>query len=214
MMMKIYTSIALSVLCLAVSSLSAQVKVDPSVALSAQAAVQKMGLEMMKGNLDYGYERIYPRWKRRLAVRAGGMEKLEAQQVVASEQKKQLKLTVVSLSAVMPTSFFDVWRAKKIDAKTGLVVNDSKGNPVITENWLAIVPTVTRVKVPDPTRGGMMRVLEETGYTAVVSEKGTNEWYFMTGMKPTALELRSLFPSLPADATALGLPVSSMREIK
>ncbi len=68
-----------SLLSLGVISVQGQVAVDHNVATSAQAAVQKLGLEMMKGNFKFGQDRIYPRWKRRLAKRVGSMEKLEAQ---------------------------------------------------------------------------------------------------------------------------------------
>jgi hypothetical protein len=200
-----------------VSLLQAQepglVVADPQVAASAQAAVQKMGIEMMKGNFNYGNERMYPRWKRRLAKRHGGMAKLEARLASAAQQQVKIGMMVTAFHASLPTRFFSVWRAKKRDA-AGNPVMDATGREVIVEHWLAVVPTVTRVKIADPQRGGKIRTLEESSYTMAVSEKGKNEWYFLTGMKPTIQDLRSLFPSLPPSEKDLGLPVSSAREIK
>lgn len=213
-MMKTHLSIFVSLVVLCLGNIHAQVAVSDTVAKSAQLAVQRFGLEMMKGNFSYGHERMYPRWKRRLAARYGGVDKLNKQLQVAANQKVNLKFTVSAFHASLPTSFFNVWRAKKIDDLTGLPIKDSQGREVITENWLAIVPTVTRVKIPDPDKGGMVRELEETGYTIAVSEKGSNNWYFLTGLKPTVQDLRSLFPSLPPNETELGLPASSAREIK
>ena len=91
---------------------------------------------------------------------------------------------------------------------------DAAGREVIVEHWLAVVPTVTRVKIADKQKGGLIRTLEETSYTLAVSEKGKNDWHFMTGMKPTLQDLRSMFPSLPPEEKDLRLPVSSAKEIK
>ncbi len=195
-------------------NLSAQVAVDAATAKSAQAAVEKMGFEMMKGNFGYAHERMYPRWKRRLAARSGGIDKLNTKLAASLEQNNKMKVNVTSLRALMPTTFFSVWRSKKIDDRTGQPIKNSAGNFVVVEHWLAIVPTITRVKIPDPNKGGVIRELEENGYTVAISEKGSNQWYFMAGLKPTPQDLRGMFPSLPADTSALGLPASSMREIK
>lgn len=201
--------------CAPVHALHAErVVVDPAIAVSAQEAVQKLGTEMMKGNFKYGQDRMYPRWKRRLAKRVGGMDKLEAQLLAATQQRLNMRLTVTAYRADRPTAFFDVWKSKKIDPETGLPVKDASGQEIIVEHWLAIVPTTTRVKVPDMQQGGKIRVLEEQSYTVAISEKGANDWYFLTGMKPTLQDLRSLFPSLPGDEKELGLPESSAREIE
>ena len=93
-------------------------------------------------------------------------------------------------------------------------VEDALGKVIIVEHWLAVVPTTTRVRVPDAKLVGKNYVLEEQSYTIAISEKGSNIWSFLTGMKPTIQELRSLFPSLPRGEKELGLPKSSAREIK
>lgn len=188
--------------------------VDPAIAESARVAVQKLGLEMMKGNFKYSQERMYPRWKRRLAKRVGGMEQLERQLAAGDQQRIKLGVVVTDFRAGAPRAFFDVWRAKKLHPLTGEPMLDSSGREIIAEHWLAVVPTTTRVKVADVQRGGKMRVLEEQGHTIAICEKGTDEWYFLTGLKPTVQDLRSLFPSLPGDQKALGLPTPSAREIK
>lgn len=187
---------------------------DPLIAASAKDAVEKLGLEMMKGNFKYGHERMYPRWKRRLALRAGGMEKLEAQLTSAQQQRIRIGLVVTAYRVGEPTAFFDVWRAKKLHPVTGEPVRDDTGREVVTSHWLAIVPVTMQVKVPDRQLGGKIRTLEEDTCTIAVCEKGTDDWYFLTGLKPTVQDLRSLFPTLPSDEKRLGLPVSSAREIK
>lgn len=190
------------------------VAVDPAISDSARAAVQKLGVEMMKDNFQYGIERMYPRWKRRLAARHGGMAELNAALARSVQQQLKMQMKVVGYRAGKPTAFFSVWRAKKIDPDTGKPLIDATGREQIVSHWLAVVPTVVRVRVPDPQRGGMMREIEESSYTIAISEKGSNDWYFMTGMKPSVQDLRSLFPSLPADEKALHLPPSKAREIK
>lgn len=190
------------------------VAVDPVIADSAQAAVQKLGIEMMKDNFQYGINNMYPRWKRRLAKRMGGEDKLDAALAKSLQQQVKLKMKVVGYQAGKPTTFFSVWKAKKIDPRTGKPALDATGRERIVSHWLAIVPTVVRIRIPDPQRGGLMREIEEKSYTTVVSEKGTNQWHFMTNMKPTVKDLRGLFPSLPVDESAFNFPPSSAREIK
>jgi len=190
------------------------VVVDPAISTSATAAVQKLGIEMMKGNFKYGIDHIYPRWKRRLAKRHGGMEKLDAALTQSAQQQIKMQMKVVGYRAGQPTAFFSVWKAKKINPKTGKPIIDAVGREVIVSHWLAVVPTVVRVKIPDPQRGGMLREIEESSYALAVSEKGSGNWHFLTGLKPTIQDLRSLFPSLPADEKALRLPPSKAREIK
>ncbi len=190
------------------------VVVDPMIAGAARSAVQKLGVELMRGNFKYSHERMYPRWKRRLATRAGGMRELEQKLAMGERQRVKLGVIVTDYKADKPTAFFDVWRAKKVDPLTGKPVVDSYGKAIVVSHWLAVVPTVTQVKIPDPQQGGKVRTLEEQSYTIAISEKGSNEWYFLTGMKPTISDLRSLFPSLPSDENELGLPESVAREIK
>ena len=190
------------------------VAVDPVIADSAQAAVQRLGLEMMKDNFQYGIDNMYPRWKRRLAKRMGGMDKLDAALAKSTQQQMKMRMKVVGYKAGRPTAFFSVWRAKKIDPNTGKPLIDATGRETIVSHWLAVVPTTVRVRIPDPQQGGKIREIEESSYTTVVSEKGSNKWHFMTTMKPTVQDLRSLFPSLPADEKALNLPPSKAREIK
>jgi len=207
--------------CVSSASVNAQeigggvVAVDPAISDSAKAAVQKLGVEMMKGNFKYSIDRMYPRWKRRLAARqGGGMAKLDAALANTIQQQVKMQMKVVGYQVKDPTAFFSVWKAKKIDPNTGEPIIDATGREKIVSHWLAIVPTVVRVKIPDPQRGGMIRQIEESSYAIAISEKGSNDWHFMTGMKPSVQDLRSLFPSLPADEKALRLPPSKAREIK
>jgi hypothetical protein len=212
--MKSSVHIVVIVLVMFSSRLAAQrVVVDPAIADAAQAAVQQLGVELMKGNFKFSQERMYPRWKRRLAKRVGSVEQLEAQLRSGDQQRIKMGLIVTNYEADKPSAFFDVWRAQKIDPVTGKPVFDAQGHEVIVSHWLAVVPTKTQVKVPDPQLGGKIRTLEEQSYTIAVSEKGSGEWYFLTGMKPTVQDLRSLFPSLPLDKNELGLPEPSAREI-
>lgn len=214
-MMNIHYLTIFSVMVMSLARVDAQrVAIDPAIADQAQAAVQKMGTELMRGNFKYSQERMYPRWKRRLAKRIGSMERLEQQLASGDQQRVKMGLIVTSYHADKPTAFFDVWRAKKVDPDSGKLILDDDGREIVVSHWLAVVPTTTQVKVPDPQQGGRMRTLEEKSYAIAVAEQGSNDWYFLTGMKPTIQDLRSMFPSLPLDRNELGLPESSAREIK
>ena len=196
------------------SAQGGKVAVEPAVAVSVQAAVQKLGQEMMKGNFAYGHKRMYPRWKRRLAKRYGGMQQLEEALAASAQKKINMRLSVSAFRAGRPVSFFSVWRTRKYDPVTNKPIKDANGREVVVEHWLAVVPTTTRVKIPDMQQGGKIRTLEEESYTIAISEKGKNDWYFMTGLKPTIQDLRSLFPTLPPNEKELGLPKPRAREIK
>ena len=206
----LYSVILLS-LC---SALHAQVAVDRQTELTAQQAVQTLGNELMKGNFDYSYEKIYPRWKRRLVKRYGGEKAFNAQLEKANQQKENARFVISSYKALQPAAFFSVWRAKKIDDRTGKPIQNHLGQEVIVEHWLAIVPTVTSIKIPISDMPGKVREVEESSYTVAVSEKGTNDWRFMTGLRPSVKELRSMFPTLPSTEKELGIPAASIREIK
>ncbi|MGB1261070.1 MAG: hypothetical protein ACPG6P_13580 [Akkermansiaceae bacterium] len=211
--MKNLLSYALTLSAMIMPCAHAQVVVSPEISASAQAAVQELGTEMIKGNFKFGNQKIYPRWKRRLAMRNGGMAKLDAKLTAAAQQKAILGLSVTGFKASKPTAFFSVWKAKKMDPNTNKPVKDANGNHIMLDHWLAIVPTITRVKVRDPQKG-IMRELEETSYTVAIREKSSKTWTFLTGMKPTVKDLRGMFPTLPKDEKALGLPKGSVREIK
>ena len=206
----LYSIILLS-LC---SALHAQVAVDRQTEQAAQQAVQTLGNELMKGNFDYSYEKIYPRWKRRLAKRYGGEKAFNAQLEKANQQKEKARFVISSYKALQPAAFFSVWRAKKIDNSTGKPIQNHLGQEVIVEHWLAIVPTVTSIKIPISDMPGKVREVEESSYTIAISEKGTNDWRFMTGLKPSVQELRGMFPTLPSTEKELGIPAASIREIK
>ena len=233
MNMKIILSFLASFCILETGVAQEQASVDQTVAASAQQAVQKLGKEMMKGNFTFGHQRMYPRWKRRLAKRYDdSMEKLDSALAAAARQKIKMRFDVIGYRAARPTKFFKVWPVKRINPETRRPITekrprldpvtkqrilDKEGNPIIVEQFvydyhlLAVVPTITRVQLPDKQRGNKMVTAEENGYVLVVSKEGVNDWHFLTGLKPSVQDLRSLFPTLPRE---LGLPKPSAREIK
>ena len=166
----VHTIIAVMVMC-TLRADAQRIVVDPAIAEQAQAAVQKLGIELMKGNFTYSQERMYPRWKRRLAKRVGSMEELEAQLASGDQQRVKMGLIVTSYQAAKPTAFFDVWRAKQVDPITGQVTRDDRGDQTIVSHWLAVVPFTTQIKIPDPQQGGRMRTLEENSYTIAIPRK-------------------------------------------
>lgn len=184
------------------SPLFGQQAPPPEVALEAQHAVDALGKAMLAGDFSYGQKRIYPRWKRRLAIKVGGIDKLESH--LAQARAKQKDFILLSFKTALPTRFFSVWPTAQ---------KDSLGKQALVSHWLVIVPTTTRLRIADPQRGGQFRELEEKGYILTISQKGSHQWFFLTGLRPSAFELRSLFPSLPINPNAWGLPPTSLREI-
>ena len=130
--MNLYIHMIIAVMVMCTLRVDAQrVVVDPAIADQAQAAVQKLGVELIRGNFKYSQERMYPRWKRRLAKRIGSIEELEAQLASGDQQRVKMGLIVTSYQAARPTAFFDVWRAKQVDAVTGQVARDDRGDEII-----------------------------------------------------------------------------------
>jgi hypothetical protein len=52
---------------------------------------------------------------------------------------------------------------------------------------------------------------ESTGFQVAISDKGSNEWYFIDGSAVTVSELRSLFITLPEK---MDLPALDKKQIK
>ncbi|NNC87020.1 MAG: hypothetical protein HKN82_01015 [Akkermansiaceae bacterium] len=164
----------------------------PDVLSSAAAATKRLGDEVVKGNYSYTIQRMYPRWKKRAAIREGGMEKLVEKLAQVPRQLRESGISMLSFDVQPPKSAFGVASFKE---------------------WIVFVPTVTRVRVIDP-ESRQVRRLEMTGYQVAVAKQAGGEWNFIDGAQLTVADLRSLFPTLPADREKLGLPPIGGREIK
>jgi hypothetical protein len=164
---------------------------SPEVALSAVAAVRLLGAEVVKGNFRIAYDRMYPQWKERTARQFGGMDRLEAKMVAASQELTRQGVSIVSFQPAGEPKVFEVWPGKKLRNEGG----QAKEIFVYTK-WLVIIPTATRFNI---IQNHQNQVIESRGYQVAISDKGTNDWTFIDGASLTVPELRSLFLTLPED---------------
>ncbi|MGC4015212.1 MAG: hypothetical protein QM755_11955 [Luteolibacter sp.] len=182
------------------------VKADPvpaDLSASAQAAVEKLGLEVVAGRYQTAINRMYPQWKARMAKRAGGMKALDEQLAAVPQILQQGGITLLSSKPYGTPQVFQVAPGKRIEKV------DGRDTPVLVyTKWLVIVPTVTRLKVA---QDGTTSLGERTSFQAAISDKGKYDWTFIDGSSVNAAELRGLFLTLPE---TLVLPKVGGREIK
>lgn len=166
--------------------------VPPDVLRAAAAATQRLGDEVVKGNFSYTIQKMHPRWKKRAAMRSGGMENLVEKLAQLPREMAKHGISMMSFKADPPKSAFEV---------------DAFGE------WVVFVPTRSVLRVID-TESATVRRLEKSGFQVAVLKKGEGDWFFIDGTALTIADLRSLFPNLPADRGRLGLPPVGTRELK
>jgi len=178
------------------------------VAPSAVEAVKKLGEQVVLGHRQFAVERMYPRWKARMAKRMGGMDvlerKLKEQLEMVDEQMRLHGMSMISFEPVGAPKVYGVWPGKKLE-----MVDGQEVEVLVSKNWLVLIPTVTKFRVIEK-ETGKPRFIESSGFQVAVSDKGANDWYFMDGGTLSVADLRSLFPDLPEN---IELPKLERREV-
>jgi hypothetical protein len=181
----------------------------PGVLTAAKAAVAKLGSEVVLGRYSVAIDQMYPAWKKRLAQRMGGMEKLNAQLADTAKKMQNNGVSIISFKPQGETSVHEVMLGRKT-----VTVNGKQVQVVTFTKWLLIIPTATQFKffkVDQPGAAPTLHVVESTGFQVVISDKGANDWTFIDGSGLSVSDLRSLFSNLPED---LVLPAMGGHEIK
>ncbi len=179
--------------------------VPEEIIKSAVTAVEALGKEVVLGKYQSAIDRMYPQWKERTAKKMGGMEKLEKQLEDVSKQMLKRGISITDFKPQGKPTAFEVYPGKAVQ------IIDGKETEVMRyTKWLVIVPTVTRVRMlidgdPIPLN------YESTGFQVAISDKGSNEWFFIDGSAVTVSELRSLFITLPEN---MELPALDKKQIK
>lgn len=184
-------------------------EIPAGVATSAVVAVKKLGEQVVLGNRLYAVERMYPRWKERMAKRVGGMEafdrKLKEQIKEVEAQMRQHGMSVIAFNPVGTPRVHGVWQGKQTKVVDGRAVE-----VLVKTKWMVLIPTVTKLRIFDQ-QLSKHRIIESQGFQVAVADKGKNDWYFMDGAGLSVADLRSLFPDLPGN---LELPKLERREVK
>ncbi len=179
--------------------------VPEEISKSAVAAVEALGKEVVLGKYQVAIDRMYPQWKERAAMRMGGMEKLEKQLADVSKEMLKRGISITDFKPQGKSRAFEVYPGKAVQ------IADGKKTEVMRyTKWLVLVPTVTRVRML--IKGDPVAVnYESTGFQVAISDKGSDEWFFIDGSAVTVNELRSLFITLPEN---IELPPLEKKQIK
>lgn len=170
------------------------VKSDPvpaDLGASAKAAVEKLCTEVVAGRYQIAIDRMYPQWKERMAKRAGGMTKLNAQLAQAAVMMQQNGVTILSSKPTGNPQILQVAPGKRIEK-----VGATDVAVTVYTKWLVIVPTVTRFRI---TQAGAVTTAESNSFQIAVADKGKYDWTFIDGSSANVQDLRSIFFSLPVD---------------
>lgn len=179
--------------------------VSPEVITAAVEAVNNLGKEVVLGKYQVAIDRMYPQWKERTAERMGGMEKLEKKLEEVSKQMLQRGISITDFKPQGQPRAYEVYPGKKVETVDGKEVETFRYT-----KWLVLVPTVTRFRAL--IEGDPVAVhIESTGFQVAISEKGSDEWYFIDGSAITVNDLRSLFITLPQN---LELPPLDKKQVR
>jgi hypothetical protein len=177
----------------------------PDVVASAWTAVEKLGLEVTRGNYKAAIERMNPQWRERMAKQTpGGEEAIQKQIEGAAKRLAQEGVSIVSSVPQGTPRSFEVGPGKRVEKVAG----EPDVEVLIFTKWLVFVPTLTKYRLmlkgdPKPV------FIEKVGFQVAVSDKGKNDWTFIDGSGLTVNALRRLYVNLPHD---LELPPISERQ--
>lgn len=174
-----------------------QIEPPADVAASAIAAVEELGKQVMLGRHKAAVDKMYPRWKERMAKRAGGMEALERQLDGIGDMMARQGVALRSFRHTGMPACYEVWPGKKTAVENGREVEQ-----LVYEKWLLLIPTETEYRITQPGEPGKpltFYTITSKGFQVAISDKGKNDWTFIDGASITVADLRSLFITLPED---------------
>ena len=158
--------------------------VPAEVLADAVKAVQDVGEQTLKGNYEGVVEKMYPRYRRRAAKKLGSNSQLVERMRKLVNEYAASGIAITNFVAEPAMHGFDI--------------------PEFNE-WLVFVPTTRTLRVVNPTTG-KTETASQPGYqVAIRSKKEGSTWSFLNGDYKVQ-ELRSLFPSLPADIGEWAIP--------
>ncbi|MGB1130968.1 MAG: hypothetical protein ACPG4K_13030 [Haloferula sp.] len=168
---------------------------------SAIEAVEDLGRKVVLGEHKVAIERMNPQWKKRIAARKGGIEKIEKQLEGIGAMMARNGLSIISFKTIGAPKVHQVWPGEGSTAE----------NPNYTK-WLLLIPTVTQLRVMDTTGDRpQARIINNYGFQVAIAEKEKLNWTFISGTDVKVSDLRSMFTSLPAN---MELPAVYREEVK
>jgi len=167
------------------SSAAAEVVAPAEVKKSAIAAVEDLGDKVVKGQHRVAIDRMFPKWKERMAKRKGGLKKLEQELEGIGAMMARNGVSLIGFKCVGEPDVYEV------DPKGG-------DDGVKFEKWMVLIPTVTTFRIMDPDKPKLHEI-ESHGFQVAIAEKSTLDWTFINGSDVTVADLRSMFVTLPVN---------------
>ncbi len=173
----------------------------PEVVKSAISAVEDLGREVVSGEYQVAVDRMYPKWKERMAMRKGGIEALERELSSIGEVMARNGVSLIAFKPEGAPKVYEVGPGDSSEEAEG-VTNYKK--------WLVLIPTVTQFRMMqgDNPRN---RVINSHGFQVAISDKDKLDWTFINGSDVSVSDLRSLFITLPGN---MELPEVKREEAK
>ena len=164
-------------------------EMEPLYLKSAKMATEKLCAESLKGNFNYAIENIYPRYKRKQVMLAGGEDRLLRKFQDSINMLRKDGTVIMDIKVGEPIAIRDVHMEKKEGLRKVYYPMD------FTFQKLVIVPTsmVLQFAVIDKGTGKPTRVEKNNCQLALYDGK-TKAWSFIDGSTISKNELMGLFP--------------------
>lgn len=213
--MRIISILLISAITIAASVAAAQKMptrqaVPEVVKIEAQKATQALVNQVVRGNQDAAFLYMNPEWKKKLARKNGGEEKLMKDMRSKFAELQAQGVSIRAMEAKQPSVAYEVDFGHKDQ-----VVNGQIHKVGIYKKYLVFVPTVSlvtatnrRVQPPE------IYDIRIDGFTAAICDKGQNNWTFIDGADLKAANLRELFKFLPKNEKLLGFPKREKKVLK
>lgn len=167
--------------------------VPAEILAEAVRAVQAVGDLTLQGDFDGVVQTLYPRFRNRAAKKLGGNDELARQMQRMVNDFAAQGIMVTQFSAEPALHGFDI--------------------PEFRE-WLVFVPTTRTVRFVDP-QTGLKQMKEVSDYQVAIRGKAEgSQWSFLNGSTLQIQELRTFFPTLPADIEEWAVPPKKARDVR
>ncbi len=172
--------------------------VPQAVRAEAKVAAQKLVDEVVRGNLGATIERMNPAWKKKEALKHGGVEKYLAilRKSIAKQQAAGVKIVAMAADPAHTALEVDFGVVQRGNARVG-----------VYKQWMVLVPTRKIVTAFDrnaePPRLVKMGL---NGFMVALKKKSGGEWTFIDGSALHPADLRKIFPFMPKGERGIDFP--------
>ena len=177
-------------------------RLKPAYLQSAKLATERLGNQILKGDISYAIDNMYPRWKRIQVKLIGGEQKFIKKAHLAAQMMREDKTVITDFEVGEPKRLLYVNTQKRPNlAKVYYPVD-------FTFEKLVVVPTKMTVQFAkiDERTGRPTKVEKQSCQIAIYNDE-LKRWSFIDGSSISPNELRNLFPTMPI-AFAKSLPKS------